>query len=105
MNRARFVDAARLEFIAEVAYYSEARNGLGTRFTAAVEDATARAVAYPLIGTPCVSGTHRVIVKGFPFSLFYRPEKEGIVIFALSHHARRPNYWVGRINIDLKFRQ
>jgi len=50
VNRARFIAAARLEFPAEVIYYS----------------------------------------------LIYRPEPEGIVIFAVAHHARRPYYWQSR---------
>jgi len=97
VRRARFVAAARQEFLAEVVYYNEAQAGLGARFTAAVEDAAARAMAFPLAGSPSVANTRRVFLKGFPFSLFYRPESDGIVIFAVSHHARRPAYWVGRI--------
>lgn len=96
MSRARFVAAARQEFLAEVAYYSEAQPGLGLRFTTAVEEAAARAVAFPLAGSPSVSNTRRVILNGFPFSLFYRPEGDGIVIFAVTHHARRPAYWLDR---------
>jgi hypothetical protein len=37
VSRARFIAAARLEFLAEVIYYSEAEAGLGARFAAAVE--------------------------------------------------------------------
>lgn len=96
MKRARFVSAARLEFLAEVVYYNKAQTDLGARFASAVEEAAARALAFPMAGTPSPSGTRRVIVKEFPFSLFYRPETDGIVIFAISHHARRPGYWVGR---------
>ena len=51
MNRARFVAAARREFLAEVIYYNNKEPGLGTRFTAAVEEATARALAFPLAGS------------------------------------------------------
>ncbi|MDO8810578.1 MAG: type II toxin-antitoxin system RelE/ParE family toxin [Gallionella sp.] len=98
MKRARFVAEARQEFLAEVAYYNEAQLGLGTRFTKAAEEATARALAFPLSGTPSVSNTRRVFLKGFPFSLFYRQEDEGIVIFAASHNSRKPCYWVGRIH-------
>lgn len=98
MKRARFVAEARQEFLAEVVFYNEAQPGLGSRFTADVEEAAARAVAFPLAGSPSVANTRRVILKGFPFSLFYRPEGDGIVIFAVSHHARRPGYWVGRIS-------
>jgi plasmid stabilization system protein ParE len=96
VKRARFIAAARQEFLAEVAYYNEAQPGLGSRFAAAIEEASARALAFPLAGSPSVSNTRRVILKGFPFSIFYRPEGNGIVIFAVSHHARRPGYWTDR---------
>ena len=48
MNRARFVEPARLEVLAEAYYYHLVEAGLGTKFLEAVEDATARALAYPL---------------------------------------------------------
>ena len=76
MKRARFIAAARLEFLAEVIYHNEAQPGLGERFTAAVEEAAARALAFPQSGSPTRANTRRVIVKGFRFSLVYRPEPE-----------------------------
>ena len=96
MSRARFIAAARLEFLAEVIYYNEAQPALGQRFAAAVEEAAARALAYPSAGSPSRAKTRRVILKGFPFSLIYRPEVDGIVVFAVAHHARRPFYWRSR---------
>ncbi|OFW23798.1 MAG: plasmid stabilization system protein [Acidobacteria bacterium RIFCSPLOWO2_02_FULL_65_29] len=96
MKRARFIAAARVEFLAEVVYYNEAQPGLGERFTAAVEEAAARAVAFPLSGSPSRAKTRWIIVKGFPFSIFYRPVADEIVIFALAHHSRRPFYWQAR---------
>jgi plasmid stabilization system protein ParE len=98
VRHARFVAAARQEFLTEVAYYNEAQFGLGAHFTAAVEAAVARALAFPLAGSPSVSNTRCVLLNGFPFTLFYRPEGNGIVIFAVSHQARRPAYWVDRIS-------
>ena len=94
--KARLIAKARREFLAEVTYYTTAQPGLGARVSAAVEEAAARALAFPLAGSPSVSNTRRVILKTFPFSLFYRPDDNGIVIFAVSHHAQRPGYWVGR---------
>ena len=96
MRRAHFVAAARQEFLAEVDYYNEAQPGLGARFTVAVEAATARALAFPFAGSLAVSNTRRVVLKDFPFSLFYRPEGDGIIVFAVSHHSRRPGYWMTR---------
>jgi len=86
-----------LSFLPRSYYYDEAQPGLGKRFAAAVEEAAARAVAFPLAGSPHRSNTRRVTVKGFPFSIVYRPERDGIVVFALMHHARRPFYWRSRI--------
>jgi toxin ParE1/3/4 len=69
VRRARFIAAARLEFLTEVIYYNEAEPGLGERFTAAVEEAIVRTLAFPMAGSPTASNTRRVIVKGFPFSV------------------------------------
>ncbi len=98
MKRARFIAPARRELHAEVAYYSNKELGLGSRFLNAVEVATARALAFPLTGTPVSENTRRMFLKDFPLALVYRPEENGIVVFALAHHARRPEYW--RDHID-----
>lgn len=98
MKRARFIAPARRELLAEVAYYSNKELGLGSRFLTAGEDAAARALAYPLTGTPASENTRRMFLKDFPFALVYRPEENGIIVFALAHHARRPEYWRDRID-------
>ncbi len=98
MKGARFVASARRELLAEVAYYNNKGLGLGSRFLAAVEDATARALAYPLTGTPASESTRRMFLKDFPFAIVYRPDEDGIIVFALAHHARRPGYWRDRID-------
>ncbi len=95
---ARFVAAARVEFLDAVRYYADAQPRLGRRFTDAVEEAIARAAAFPDAGSPAGSNTRRVLVRGFPFSIYYRAESDSIVIFAVAHHARRPGYWEGRIS-------
>jgi hypothetical protein len=65
VSRARFVAAARLEFLAEVIYYSEVEGGLGARFAAAVDEAAARAVAFPQSGSPYHSDTRVSSSKTF----------------------------------------
>lgn len=97
MKHARFVALARREFLLEVAYYNKQQPGLGARFAEAVEEASARALAFPLTGSRASSSTRRVFVKGFPFAIVYRQDQDGIVIFAVAHHARRPEYWWSRV--------
>ena len=98
MKRARFVAPAREEFLADVAYYDKVQPGQGVRFAAAVEEATARALAFPLSGSPATPMMRRVISKNFPFSIVYRPETDRIVVFAVAHHSRLPGYWRNRVS-------
>ena len=93
MRQIRFLEEARSEFLAEVVYYEKLQRGLGGRFQAAVEKATSIAVAFPLAGSPSASETRRVIAKGFPFFVVYRPEGNEIVVFAVAHFRRKPDYW------------
>jgi hypothetical protein len=97
VRRARFVAAARSEFLAEIQFYNKTQPGLGARFAAAVEEATARALAYPLSGPVTTDDVRRVFLKDFPFAVVYRPVADGIVVFALAHLARRPDYWKSRV--------
>jgi toxin ParE1/3/4 len=100
VRTARFVTAARLEFLAEIHYYNTAQPGLGGRFASAIEEATARALAYPRSGSPSRSNTRKLVLKDFPFSLIYREEPGGVVIFAVAHHTRHPYYWQARTKRD-----
>jgi len=62
VKRARFVAPARAEFLAEVAYYDQVQPGQGARFAAAVEEAAARALAFPLAGSLWHQGVCRVVL-------------------------------------------
>jgi len=48
VKRARFLQEAEAEFFAEVAYYAEVQARGAERFRAAVEEASARAVTFPM---------------------------------------------------------
>ena len=97
MSSVRFIAEARLEFLAEVAYYKNIQPDLGTRFSKAVEAATARMLAFPLSGSPAVASTRRVLLHGFPFALFYLSEGNDLVVIAVAHTSRKPNYWGCRV--------
>ena len=70
MRRARLVAPARRELLAEVAYYNNKELGLGDLILAAVKEATARALAYPLTGTPASESTRRIVLKDFFLKTF-----------------------------------
>lgn len=95
--KAKFIAPARREFLKEVAYYNEQDSDLGAAFAQEVEDAAARALAFPGSGSSTSKSTKRVFVNRFPFSIVYRQDKQGIVIFAVAHHSRLPEYWTSRL--------
>ena len=61
MTRVRFLPAAELELLREVAYYSKAHAGTGIRFQAAVEAAVMRVVHHPSGGAASFIGPFRVV--------------------------------------------
>lgn len=89
----RFHPAARQELWHEVAFYDKHGHGLGDELAAEVERVIRDIREYPEMGTPNSAGTRRVKVYRFPFSLIYRVQAEQIVLVALAHHRRKPEYW------------
>ena len=97
MIKVRFLPAAEIELLKEVAYYSKARTGTGIRFQAAVETAVSRAATHPLGGAPSFKETRSLLVKGFPFSVVYRPSQQELLVIAIAPHRKRPHYWASRV--------
>lgn len=85
--------------MAEVAFYEAAQRGLGEKLLSSVEKSVSLVATFPNIGSPCASGTRRVVIKGFPFWLVYKSFRgNNIVIFAIAHQSRWPGYWINRIS-------
>ena len=97
MKAVRFHPAAESELLREVEYYSEARSGAGVRFQAAVEVAVSLAARHPLGGAPSPNGTRSILVRGFPFSVVYRPSSQEVLVVAIAPHRKRPGYWLARV--------
>lgn len=82
-----------MSFAPPVRYYEEVERGLGARYTDAIEEATLRALTSPLSGTAMEPSVRRVLVRGFPYAVVYRPVENGIIVFAVAHLSRTPEYW------------
>ena len=97
MIKLKFLPDAEAELFAAITYYSDLREGLGSRFNREVEAATQKALSNPEGGAPGVAETRRRIVKDFPFSVVYRVSAAELLIVAIAHHRRKPNYWSDRV--------
>ena len=93
----RLIADARREFLKEVTYYENIRKGLGRRFRTAATEAFKRAGELPRSGKPVIAETRRVLVKGFPFAIVYVSSETEVVVYAVAHLSREPEYWLGRV--------
>lgn len=100
MTRVRLIAHARREFLKEVAYYENIREGLGRRFHTAAAAAFKKAAEAPFSGKPGVAETRRILVRGFPFAVVYIPFETEVVVYAVGHLSRKPEYWLGRPKSD-----
>ncbi len=95
--KVRFLPAAEIELIRELAYYSKARPGSAGKFEASVEAAARMAIRHPLGGAPSYKDTRTFHVKGFRFSLVYRASEHEALVVAIAPHSKKPNYWASRV--------
>jgi len=42
------------------------------------------------------SGTRRILLERFPFTVYYRLHNQTVTVVAVAHQKRRPGYWTTR---------
>ncbi len=92
----RFHPAAEEELIEAVEYYEGVEPGLGQDFAMEVYSAIQRVVAYPKAWPKLEEEIRRSLVRRFPYGVLYYEEAGDIVILAVMHLHRDPEYWKGR---------
>ena len=91
----RFLDPAEEEILATAQVYEDQAVGLGERFLDEVEGCVDLLLDRPHIGKR-VGDFRRFPLRKFPFTLIYALEDDDLIVVAVSHHRRRPGYWMGR---------
>ncbi len=80
----------------EISYLELRAAGLGRRFFTEVRRAQDLIAQFPESAPLISPGIHKRVLRKFRYSLVYTIEKHALLILAVAHHSRRPNYWVGR---------
>ena len=78
-------------------FYETARTGFGDIFLDDIQRAIDSIRERPEIGANIAYGFRRILVQRFPFSIVYWVEGGEVVVAAVAHQRRRPNYWIKRI--------
>jgi plasmid stabilization system protein ParE len=96
--RVVFTRYARLELRDAIAFYEMELSGLGERFKEEIRKAIARVVAYPEAWSLESVEVRKCILHRFPYKILYSVEKDHILIIAIAHQHRKPDYWIDRID-------
>jgi len=78
-------------------FYENASRNLGIDFLADIHRVIDLLRTYPSLGHSVGSSLRRAMLTRFPFTLIYAVEPEAILIVAVAHQRRRPEYWKDRI--------
>ena len=87
---------ARTELEEAIAWYDAEQDGLGRRFQEAIYAALQRIQQHPGLAGRMGPGIHRALVKGFPYGVVHEISPDAIVVLAIMHLHRRPEYWKAR---------
>jgi plasmid stabilization system protein ParE len=93
----RFHGFAELELEEASDYYGRATPGLQEAFLAEVERGCRLLSEFPEVGALVRQGVRKLVLKRFPYSLFYTVREDGVRIVAIGHQHRRPFYWRRRL--------
>lgn len=96
----RILKPAQSELDEAFEYYETQLPNLGFEFIEEFEKAVRRIEQFPEAWHPFSRNTRRCQFNRFPYAIIYKNEDEEIIIIAISHLHREPNYWVNRINLN-----
>ena len=88
--------AAREELAEGIRFYESKQKGLGQEFLSCVEAAIEKARRHPTRPRKVHADVRRVLVRRFPYGVFYLAEAHRIVVLAIFHASRDPKEWQGR---------
>jgi len=66
-------------------------------FLAEIIASLAQIASHPQLYPSFTKNTHRRILERFPYSVIFQEREDDILVVALAHAKRRPNYWTHRL--------
>lgn len=93
----RFLEIAEIELDQAIRWYEEQAPGLGDAFLIEVLAAADRMSDFPEAWQPLDEGVRRCRLSRFPYGLIYAIEDGDILVLAVAHLHREPDYWRDRL--------
>jgi toxin ParE1/3/4 len=97
MSRTLIVDTEAEEDLARAKkWYDDKRDGLGVEFLEEVDEAFESIRRMPLVSRILFADLRRMLVRRFPYAVFYRVTEDRITVVAVYHTSRDPHGWQSR---------
>jgi toxin ParE1/3/4 len=91
----RFLEEAEKDFLEGLRFYAERDRAVARRFDQLIKRAVALIVENPQ-GWPVKDGSHRYVLRRFPYVVAYVVDGQLVSIIAVAHQSRDPASWQGR---------
>lgn len=92
--RILFSKFAKQEVEDAFAYYQTERLGLGLIFKNEIKSSIKRISEHPEAWSIEKGEIRKALLHRFPYKILYSIEKDCILILAIAHQHRRPDYWI-----------
>ncbi|MDB6126738.1 MAG: plasmid stabilization protein [Verrucomicrobia bacterium] len=93
----RFASEALEEYIGAGRYYNRQVPGLGDAFADEIGAGIGQILSRPHAWRLVESDIRRYLVRRFPYGIYYTIDSGVIVIWAVKHLRREPDYWQERL--------
>jgi plasmid stabilization system protein ParE len=93
-----FAKFARAEMAEAKRYYEQQQRGLGMTFQHEAAVSARRILEQPMAWQVEIEPVRRYLFNRFPYKLLYAIRGERIILLAVAHQHRNPDYWIERIN-------
>jgi len=97
MMKIRFLTMAEMEVDEAVSWYQEQSERGSLAFLDELDRAIWIVRSHPLIAAEIESGIRGFCFRRFPYSLIYGIDDDALVVIAVAHHSRKPQYWIDRV--------
>jgi len=98
MTTVGYLRAAQADVRRAARFYAKESRTLAAEFVLEVDRSAARLVEYPEVGVPTRRGARKLLRRRFPYLMIYRVDPERVVILAVGHQRRHPDFWLSRAN-------
>ena len=93
----RFLTFTQQEIDEAITWFDERAEGQGIAFLDELDRVVHLIRAFPLASPEIEPDIRRCLFARFPYSLVYGIDEDTIVVIAVAHSRREPNYWVDRL--------